>query len=209
VKVPGNSDTGLVLDHIPVLNTQMLNGMAALPATPYVVLSADSIGARIFRINTRTRAVDVAFSDPLLGFGSNTAVPLGANGLKIFNGYLYFTNSGQGLFARVKINKDGSKAGNIEVITKLPGTPSTTYAYDDFTFDLNGNAYAALHSYWVAKITPDGTQTILEGDPNTDFFKEPTSAALSLDGKSIYVSTGGTTTSNGTVYGGQVIQVMI
>jgi len=96
VSLQGNCDSGIVLDSISVPDTQMLNGMAALPATPHVVLSAHSNGARIFPINTLTRAVDVTFADPLLGPGSNTSVPLEAIGLKIFNGYLYFTNSGRG-----------------------------------------------------------------------------------------------------------------
>lgn len=207
VYVPDNSHPGILLETINVPNTQMLNGMAALPATPQIVLSADSIGARIFRINTLTRKVDVAFSDPALGPGP--AVPLGANGLKIYNGFLYFTNSGLGTFGRIKINPDGSKAGNAEILARLSGTLSTTNAYDDFAFDNQGNAYVAVHSYLVMKITPDGVQTPIAGTGgNNTFFKEPTSATLSCNGKSVYFSTGGTTI-NGVVYGGQVVQVAI
>jgi len=208
LSVPENSDKGVVLDRISVPDTEMLNGMAALPAMPYVVLSADSISGRIFRINTRTRLVDVAFSDPNLGPGGNIAVPLGANGLKIHNGFLYFTNSGQGTFARVQINNDGSKAGEVQVITKLQGAVSMSNAYDDFAFDREGNAYVALHSFSVRKISANGVQTNLAGGGNNTFFKEPTSVALSRDGKSIYVSTGGTTL-DGVVFGGQIIQVSL
>ncbi|PQE24171.1 Six-bladed beta-propeller protein [Rutstroemia sp. NJR-2017a BVV2] len=208
VSIPANSNTGTVLDQIPVLNTEMLNGMAALPANPHIVLSVDSIGGRIFRINTISKNVDIAFSDPSLGPGNNALVPLGANGLKIRNGYLYWANSGQGTFARVKINSDGSKAGNVQVIATLSGTISVTNAYDDFAFDNDGNAYVALHSYSVVKITPSGKQTTYVGGGNSTFFKEPTSAALSNDGSFIYVSTGGTVL-DGVTYGGQVIQVSV
>ncbi|TGO20461.1 hypothetical protein BPAE_0294g00070 [Botrytis paeoniae] len=207
VYVPSINHPGVLLETINVPNTQMLNGMAALPASPEILLSVDSIGARIFRINTLTRKVDVAFSDPALGPGAT--VPLGANGLKIYNSYLYFTNSGLGTFGRIKINLDGSKAGNVEIIATLNGTISTTNAYDDFTFDDKGNVYVAVHSYLIMKITPDGVQTPIAGTGgNNTYFKEPTSATLSCDKKSVYFSTGGTTL-NGTVYGGQVVQVMI
>ncbi|TVY27875.1 hypothetical protein LHYA1_G003043 [Lachnellula hyalina] len=200
---PGACNVGTVLYSIPVPNTQMLNGMVALPGTPHVVLSSDSIGARIFRIDTLTRTVDVAFADPLLGPGA--IVTLGANGLKIRDGYLYFANSGQGFFARVAIDGQGNKVGDIETLASLEDVGFSN-AYDDFAFDGSGNAYVALHSFSVVKITPEGEQTVFAGGGNSTFFKEPTSVALAGDGKAIFVTTGGATV-DGTVYGGQVIKV--
>jgi len=108
----------------------------------------------------------------------------------------------------VKIDDDSSKPGDVEMVARLEGDVSTTHAYDDFTFDYSRNAYLALHSYAVVKITPDGTQTTFARGGNSTVFKEPTSAALLGDGKSIYISTGGTTIDS-TVYGGQVIKVAI
>ncbi|TVY31377.1 hypothetical protein LOCC1_G008956, partial [Lachnellula occidentalis] len=201
-----SAQLGTVLYSIPVPNTQMLNGMAALPDTPHIVLSADSIGGRIFRIDTLTRTVDVAFSDPLIGPGDSSLVTLGANGLKIRDGYLYFTNSGQGFFGRVAIDGLGNKVGDIETLVQLDGEVGFSNAYDDFAFDGSGNAYVALHSYSVLRITPDGQQTVFAGGGNSTVFKEPTSVALAGDGKAVFVSTGGTTL-DGTVYGGQVIKV--
>lgn len=207
VHIPNHSDRGRVIQTIPVPGTEMLNGMAALPSNPSVVMSADSIGGRVFRINTQTSEVDVAFEDPLLGFGNNTLVPLGANGLKIRGDHLYFSNAGLGFFARVPIDSSGNKAGDIEIVARISGTVGLTNAYDDFDFDEAGNAYVAVHSYSVNKITPQGVQTRIAGGTNSSSsFKEPTSAALSLDGKSIYVCTGGGTIDR-TVYGGQVIQI--
>jgi len=208
VSVPEESDEGTVLDTIGVPNTQMLNGMTSIPAMPHVLLSVDSIGARVFRINTRTRVVDVVLSDPSLGPGENAQVPLGANGVKIFNGYLYFTNSGQGTFARVKIDDDGTIAGEIKVIARLGGTVNMSNAYDDFAFDEAGNAYVTVHSYSVMKISLEGNQTTYAGGGNDTFLKEPTSAALSGDGKSVYIATGGASL-DGVVHGGQVIQLAI
>ncbi|KAH6671287.1 hypothetical protein B0J14DRAFT_670318 [Halenospora varia] len=100
-------------------------------------------GSCIYRINTVTRKVDVAFADPLLGHGPTFKV--GINGPRIFNGYLYFTNSGQGTVGRVKIADDGSKAGDIEIVARIPGMPpGMGHAYDDFTLDSYRNAVMCL-----------------------------------------------------------------
>lgn len=208
VHIPGPQDFGQIVKTISVPGVEMLNGMAALPSNPGIVLSADSIIGRIVRVNTLTGKFDIAFEDPLLGYG-NGSVPLGANGLKIRGNHLYFTNSGQGFFARVPIDEAGNKAGDVEIIAWLSGVVDMNNAYDDFDFDEAGNAYVAVHSYSVNKITPQGVQTRFAGGTDSSSpFKEPTSVALALDGKSIYVSTGGTIVDD-TVYGGQVIKVSL
>jgi hypothetical protein len=211
VSVPGDSDSGILLDSISVPGATGLNGMAALPAMPRVVLSADSHDSCIYRINTLTRVVDVAFADPLLGHGPTFKV--GINGLKIFNGYVYFTNSGQGTFARVKINDDGSKAGDVEIVASVTGEPAGMgHAFDDFTLDFDGNAYVTLHNNEIVKITPDGTQVTFAGGGDSTVFRNPTSAATAQDGNSIYVATAGRTTGKTPgemVFNGQVIQLSI
>lgn len=210
VSVSGDSDSGILLDTISVPDAHGLNGMASLPAMPHVAMSADSLSGCVYRINTLTRVVDVAFADPLLGPGPTFKVRI--NDLKIFNGYVYFTNSGQGTFARVKINDDGSKAGDIEIVARLAGIPDVRHAYDDFTLDSDGNAYVTLYTNEIVKITQDGMQTTFAGGNSSMVFRGPTSAAISGDGKSIYVATAGTAagkTPNERVFNGQVIQIWI
>lgn len=140
------------------------------------------------RINTRTRAVDVSLSDAALGPRGSTTVPLGANGLHTSSSgdYLYFSNSGQGTFARVKISAEGGKEGPIEIMARLAGDNSLLNAYDDFALDAAGNAYVSVHSTSLQKITPAGVQTTVATQ-----LKDPTAAAMSGDGKYVYVSTGG------------------
>jgi len=208
VSLPEGSDKWKVHDPIDVPDTKMLNGMTSLPTMPHVVLSVDSIGGRVFRIDTDTGVAGVVFKDLSLGPGNDAQVPLGANGVKIFKDYLYFTNSAQGTFARIKINDDGTEYGDVEVIARLEGAINMSNAYDDFAFDEAGNAYLSVHSNSVMKVSPDGTQTTFAGGGNDTFLKEPTSVALSGDGKSIYVATGGTTVGD-VVHGGQVIQFTI
>lgn len=198
------NDKGVVLARIPVHAT--LGGMASIPAKPHIVLGFDAKGGRVMRINTQTRHVDVAFEDPSMA--PSPIFPVGVNGARIRDDFIYFTNSGQGTFARVPIDHDGNKIGNVEVIATLPHPPARVdNAYDDFTFDHPGNAYVSLHSSSYVKITPKGDQTVFLNESGySPGLIEPTSAALSLDGKILYLCTAGTTVGT-TVYGGQLFKV--
>lgn len=209
VSVNGPGPTGVVVTSIPVPGTMMMNGLAALPNRPSTLLSADSIGGRLLRINAITREVDVAWTDPAIGPGVNTDMPFGINGIKIAGNYLYFTNSGQGTFARVLIDHDGNKAGSVQVIATLPAPVNMSYAFDDFDFDRCGNAYVAMHSSWVVKITPSGELTVVAGGPGfTPELESPTSVSTAADEKSIYISTGGEF-AGPVITGGQVVKLKL
>lgn len=197
--------TNTVVDEIAVPNTANLNGLAALPSHPHILLSADSVDGRIIRIDTRTKDISVVIKDEALHPGKNPPLAIGINGLKIRGDFAYFTNSALGTFARVLIDKHGNKAGEVETLAR---SPSSGEIYDDFAFDSEGNAYVAAHSSSVFKIAPDGQQTLLAGGVNSSTFHEPTSVAIANDGKSIYVSTGGAFAGN-PVTGGQIVQVWL
>ncbi|KAH7306099.1 hypothetical protein BKA65DRAFT_578232 [Rhexocercosporidium sp. MPI-PUGE-AT-0058] len=211
--IPADSNTGVVLDRISVDGT--LNGMTSIPGTPDIVLSVDSVGGRVMRINTRTRAVDVAISDPSLGRGDST-FPIGVNGVKVRNEFLYFTNSALGTFARFPIDAEGNKKGDVEIMATLPDTPpGANIAYDDFDFDRDGNAYVACHSYSFLKITPGGEQSVWLGGKREvkvdgwGFYRdvfEPMAAKLGNDGNFMYLSTGGAVIGE-RVQGGQILEV--
>lgn len=200
---PGkDSPTVAIVADVP--DTELLNGMTSLPKYPHVILSADSVEGLIYRIDTSTGVVDIAFRDEKLGFPSNTTlVPLGVNGIKVHDDYLYFSNSAQQLFGRIKITPEGDRAGEVEEIATVP---NTTGAYDDFAVAKDGTAYVTLHPFTVVKITPDGKQTAIAEDTDSTVFYDPTSAALSRDGRKLYVVSGGAVLSGGTS-GGQVVEV--
>ncbi|CAH0020353.1 unnamed protein product [Clonostachys rhizophaga] len=202
VKVDAEKETGVLLDTIPVPDTQMLNGMDSIPANPTIVLSVDSIQGRMFRINTSTKEVDVAFTSDALRPSGN-GIPLGANGLKIRGSHLYFTNSATGVFARIPIDSLGNNIGSIEEIASLDNVSMAGNLYDDFDIDCKGNAYLSVHGSSVNRVTRNGVQTTLAGGFNGTLVKDPTSVSLARDGKSVYVGTGG----NGS--GGQVLRITL
>ncbi|KAH0438414.1 hypothetical protein CcaCcLH18_03401 [Colletotrichum camelliae] len=71
----------------------MLNGLASLPSKPHIVLATDSRLGSIFRIDTQTGASEVAITDDLFAAPANATIPIGINGIKIADGYAYFTNT--------------------------------------------------------------------------------------------------------------------
>jgi sugar lactone lactonase YvrE len=209
--------SGRVVDTISVPDTTMMNGLVSIPSRKSILLSADSLAGRILRVDTFTRKVSVAFLDPELGPPpEGSGFQFGVNGIRIRDQYLYFTNSGRGTFGRVRIDDKGNKVGEVEIIARLSTPTSMSNAYDDFDFDREGNAYLSLHSSTVIKVSPSGQQTIFAGGPGTDacdpavLLRDPTSLALNVDGKFIYISTGG----NGNwgcdqVLGGQIFEVRL
>nr|POE74653.1 hypothetical protein CFP56_37184 [Quercus suber] len=171
-----------------VEDTEIVNGMAGVTDAAHVCLTLDSIGGRVFRINTQTKKVDVALQHTLLApIEHPDKPPLGANGAKCRNGYLYFTNSSKELFCRVKLDSNGSAIDEPEVLVSNDGAPHPM-SYDDFDFDLAGNAYVSTHPDKVYRIDPDGGQTLLASGGDIE---SPTCAAVSRDGKTLYVGCAG------------------
>ncbi|KAH7021501.1 uncharacterized protein B0I36DRAFT_334539 [Microdochium trichocladiopsis] len=170
----------------------MLNGMAKLSKNPTVILAADSFRGQIDRIDTVTGEADVVIQDDL--FKPNSALSLGINGLKVLGEYLYFTNSAQAIFARIKINPDGTKAAAAEILATLPGTPSRQNFYDDFaireTSEGKLEAYIATQANTVFKVL-DGHQSLFLGGGNSTLLRVPTSVTYSRDGSKVYIVTGG------------------
>ncbi|CAH0041279.1 unnamed protein product [Clonostachys rhizophaga] len=198
-------DTNEVVSSVPVPDTATINGLAPLPGTKDVVLGADTIDGRIFAINLTTKNVSVLLDHATLkpstisGYGP----PLGINGIRAYKDYVYFTNSGEGTFARFRV-EGGSKVGDVEIVARIP---KTGLAFDDFIFDSEGNAYIATHPGSIIKVNTDGEVSTIAGDGPDSIFREATSVAMSLDQKSLYVSTGGDFIKQ--TVGGQIIEVQL
>lgn len=200
-------DNAAVEKLVDVPGTEMLNGMAGLPENPHILLSLDSIGGRLFRIDARTAELDAVLQHTLLGPSEKPdKVPLGANGAKIRDGYLYFTNSAQEHFSRIKIGPAGDVEGEIEVIWSNKEA-SRDMPFDDFDFDPAGNAYVTMHPDTLCKITPDGELTVVIADYET--LKDPTAVASSKDGTKAYVVTAGVLDAPIPFAGSQVVEVQL
>lgn len=140
--------------HLP--NAIMLNGMAALPKHPEVVLIGDAVLGVLFRLDTSTGAYKVAFNNTAL-VSTSSSMPIGVNGLKVVGNDVYFTNSASGVFAKIPISDDGEKFGDVEIIATMD---TSNGDWDDFIIDSNGVAYLSQPSLGVARVFPNGTHSI-------------------------------------------------
>lgn len=183
-----------------------LNGLELLsPSSPFLLIADSGMGV-VWRLNHITGEYGVVLDDALMKPVADEVV-LGINALHTRNGFLYFTNTFQRLFARVPISPCGTATGPYEVV-----------AYnglgDDFTFDKHGNAFVAQDAGNALQlVTPGGTVTVLAGNVNSTILVGDTSAAFGRtewDRDTLYVVTNGGMAGavpGHDIVGGKVIRV--
>jgi sugar lactone lactonase YvrE len=128
-----------------------LNGMTVLDSDR--VLIADSYRGAIWQLHVSQKKVDIWLEHPHLKRSSPDHEFPAVNGLKIFEGVLYASNT-----EKMQLVK-------IPILDGQPGEPEvfvTPINLDDFAFDQQGNLYATTHVYnSVVRISPIGEVTII------------------------------------------------
>ncbi|KAK8048561.1 hypothetical protein PG994_010291 [Apiospora phragmitis] len=156
----------------------VLNGAAALPGCGReFVLVADSFLAQVFRVDIRTGHYDVAIQVPEMKGGPDISSKTGINGVKIHDGYLYFSNSFTRGIYRLKITKDGSAADGaaVETVATVAGAPFL----DDFAIGADGTIWVASNrGSTVYAIGADGKAVPVLGSANSTVAKMDTAAAF-------------------------------
>ncbi|KAL2812214.1 hypothetical protein BJX63DRAFT_443711 [Aspergillus granulosus] len=164
-----------------VASSPFLNGLAAISST--IVLATDTFIGGVVRLN-----LDTGVADKVL---SADSFPVGVNGLKYRAPYLYYTNSVEGVFGRVKVDPvTGTPKGEAEVIAggeMLVGADDFALAYwTEAAFIANFNKNT------VVRIDIDkGTAEVVVED-----IPAPTSAAFGTTG-GLYIATSGTGSDGG------------
>jgi hypothetical protein len=140
----------------------------------------------MFRIDTISRKVDVAFVDEVLE--RIGGVLLVADGLEILGDYLYVTNPALGELLKVQIDKCGNEKGTFKPIASLQNVSmETRNLYDDFAMVSKGNAYLSINFQQVNQVTADGKQTTLAGGFTGTLVQDLTSVAMANNEKSVEV----------------------
>ena len=103
------------------------------------MLASDSTQGAVWRIDTKTGAVDKPFTDPLLGVGDPQGPPVGVNGVHARGDALFFTSSNRALYGRIDLTDKGAPAAPARQIF------ATTMGmiFDDFALMGDGKAYFA------------------------------------------------------------------
>lgn len=179
------SHTAMV-SHIAALpEAQALNGMATFSKDSHLVLIADSPKGAVWKLNTQTGHYAMALNDTTMLPAKGQALPLGINGLKLVDEYIYYSSTTRMEFCRVKVNADATAAGDYEVI-------ASGFLPDNIDVASDGTAYIATDPQnSVVRISPSGQISLVAGGQLSTEMPGPTSCRLSSNGKTLYVGTSG------------------
>ncbi|KAG9185448.1 hypothetical protein G6011_07992 [Alternaria panax] len=141
------------------------NGMATLDHS--LLLLADSYFGNIVALNVTTGKTEVVLEDPSLASNlSAPGSPLGVNGIKVHEDYVYYSNTVQSLVGRVRIHPSTGKPNGFFETAR----DSTFTGPDDVSIAKDGSIYvsqplAAPQGDKIQYIALDGKfTTIAEGE---------------------------------------------
>jgi len=165
-----------------------LNGATALDFPGLMVIADSGLGA-VWRVNVLTGEVIKIIQDPTMAPAA-TVPAVGINGVKVLNGFLYFTNTNSDNFVRIPIHRDGTAAGSAEIVA------SGIAGFDDFIFDKYGDAFFALdtENELGELLAGQTAPKILAGSPSLETIPGPTALRFGrgkLDKETLYISTNG------------------
>ncbi|KAJ5683614.1 hypothetical protein N7462_006779 [Penicillium macrosclerotiorum] len=186
-----DNESSRMLDHATVSHiaalpdAQALNGMTTFTKESRLVLVADSPKGVVWKVNTETGDYSVALNDTTMMPAEGQALPLGINGLKLLDGYIYYSSTTRMEFCRVKVREDATPAGDYEVI-------ASGFLPDNLDVASDGTAYIATDPQnSVVRISPYGQISLVAGGQLSTQMPGPTSCRLTEDGKTLYVGTSG------------------
>jgi hypothetical protein len=131
---------------------QFLNGLTRLSGDRYLI--ADSYRGAIWELNVSTKNSSIWIEHPDLARASSEEVTPAVNGLKIYNNFLYASNTQKQQIVKIPILAD-CMAGEPEIFL-------TGVNIDDFAFDVEGNLYGTTHVFnSVVKIDRDRNVTTI------------------------------------------------
>ena len=140
---------------------KFLNGVIPLPGRPEILLIPDSQFGLLFRLDTRTGKSEVIAERPEFKpypERQNKTVGFGINGVRIRDGYLYFSNSNLVTIFRVAITRDGyiAQKGKAQVEVYADLGVATNFV-DDFTFSDDGALWAVSNDgNTIVAVSPGG-----------------------------------------------------
>ena len=189
---------------VTIPQAQVLNGLAVLDHRKGLLVIADPLLGRIWRVNVYTKEIKIFTDDPLTKAGPNAVPPIGVNGIKVRHGAVYWSNSLRNIIARINVDSDGTAKGPAVVVA------TGSRGIDDFAIGPNGAFFAAepIASDLAYAPAVGGELQVI-----TNITLSPTAVAFgrrSEDAQSVYLSsTGGSLAdfASGTPTRGRIFKV--
>lgn len=176
-----NTPKTRLLTAIP--EAEFLDGL--IPFGKDLCLVSDAQKGAIWRVNVRTGEYSQALSHPNMAPADGQPVPVGVNGIKIRDNYVYYSTTTRQILARVPVDENASAAGDVEdVVSGL--------IVDDFWLLEDGTAYLATNTLnSVVKVLPGGGVMVVAGNAFRTDVAGSTAVAMSWDQEVLYVTTAG------------------
>lgn len=173
---------GTVLSDRPLGGVLFANGVLAVPGG---YLIADSIGARVVRLDAASGTIATFFGDARLAPQTEPFFLPGVNGLKREGDALVLSSSANRALYRLPLDEAGEPAGDLEeIVADLPGA-------DDFAVLPEGGFVVATHGESVVAVDPQGGVTTVSDDAR---LRGSTAVSLIGEGaerRAIVLGTGG------------------
>jgi hypothetical protein len=177
-RIPAGGGTPVLVVAMP--DVAVLNGLA-LDASHDTLYATDSTSGTVWKVSLKTRTASLWAQGTAFQHDPSTKSGLGVNGIKVHDGAVWVTNTGQGTMLSVPIQQDGTAGTPTTKATGLSGV-------DDFTFTGRGDQVLAAQNgvNEASLVSADGTvETVLTA---TDGLENPTSVAVR--GSRVYVASG-------------------
>lgn len=166
----------------------LFNGLETL--LPSSVLVADCIMGSVWSVDTQTGKYELWAEADEMKKHPEQMPPIGINGLKVHDGYLYWTNSSMRHFCRLQLAADGKPAA----ATPAEIVHDNLFG-DDFVFDAHGHAWLAQNIFnTMAVFRADGQVVTVAGVPDQLTVAGPTACRFGRrpdDAHILYVATCG------------------
>jgi sugar lactone lactonase YvrE len=139
--------SSLVVD---IAGAAFLNGVTVFSAGTFLV--TDDTANTIWKVNAAAGSASPWLIDPLL-VPDPGGLPFGPNGIKIFGGAVFISNTGSGTIVRVQILPDGSAGA--------PTVYASSLFVDDFAFGADGSLFGATQVGEIIRLYANGVRTSL------------------------------------------------
>lgn len=131
------------------------NGLEAVPGRDGVLMLSNSLGS-LHRVDLKQRTITLVAQVPEMRPAPNAALPLGINGIKIRDGYIYWGNCFAATIYRLPIDSRGliKMPLQVETVALLPWT-----FVGDFAMGPDGTFYTPTNpNNTVDVVRPDGSR---------------------------------------------------
>lgn len=177
---------------------EFLNGASSNPTLPDLPFICDSKKGVVYSVCSITGKVTEVQDRPEMHPVSTGTLNLGINGVRLYRGYLWWTNWDTRIFYRVRVLANGTTAPGAKV--EVVATETNLPTLDDFTFDGDTAFIATNAGQNILRVAQNGDTTVAaagSGDTTLINASAVKFGRTATDKRTIYVTTTGDTRTVG------------